>query len=84
MTDAGAVEKKPGFEASLEALQAIVKKLESGELTLDQALRSFEEGVRLTRACQEYLSAAETKVELLMKANEAGKLEMQPFQPGKP
>lgn len=74
---------KPSFESSLEQLQAAVKKLESGELSLEQSLQQFEEGVRLTRMCQEYLSTAEQRVDILMKANATGALdgrvELQPF-----
>ena len=77
---------KPSFEVALEQLQQTVKRLESGELSLEQALHSFEEGVKLTRLCQEHLSAAEQRVELLMKSSgEAGALELQPFTPqGRP
>jgi exodeoxyribonuclease VII small subunit len=65
------------FEVAIEKLQATVKKLESGELTLEQSLQQFEEGVKLTRACQAELSTAEKRVEILMKAE--GKPEFQPF-----
>jgi exodeoxyribonuclease VII small subunit len=65
------------FEVAIEKLQATVKKLESGELTLEQSLQQFEEGVKLTRACQAELGAAEKRVEILMKAE--GKPEFQPF-----
>lgn len=68
-------ETKQTFESALEQLQNTVKRLESGELSLEQSLQHFEEGVRLTRACQEQLSAAEKRVELLMNA----KPEFQPF-----
>jgi exodeoxyribonuclease VII small subunit len=71
----------PSFEVALEQLQATVKKLETGELSLEDALKSFEEGVRLTRLCQQQLSAAEQRVELLMKGNADGTAETQPFQP---
>ena len=64
------------FEAAMEKLQATVKRMESGELSLEDSLKSFEEGVRLTRLCQERLSAAERRVEILMN----GKPELQPFQ----
>ncbi|MEO7163344.1 MAG: exodeoxyribonuclease VII small subunit [Bdellovibrionia bacterium] len=70
------------FESSLEQLQKAVKKLEGGELSLEDSLRQFEEGVRLTRVCQEYLSTAEQRVELLMKASE-GQVEVQPFPSGR-
>ena len=68
-------EAKPSFEAALEQLQNTVKRLESGELSLEQSLGQFEEGVRLSRLCQEQLSAAERRVEILMNS----KPELQPF-----
>ena len=71
--------EKPSFEVSLEKLQMAVKKLESGELSLEQSLAEFEEGVRLTRTCQEYLSAAEQRVEVLMKSPNGSELTLQPF-----
>jgi len=78
---------KPAFEAALEQLQNTVKKLESGELTLEQSLQQFEEGVKLTRICQEQLGAAEKRVEILMKVgtSESGepKAELQPFPTSK-
>lgn len=67
------------FEAALEQLQLVVKQLESGELSLDQALQAFERGVSLTRTCQERLVAAEQKVELLMKIGAEGEVHTQPF-----
>jgi exodeoxyribonuclease VII small subunit len=80
-------ESKPAFEAALEQLQSTVKRLESGELTLEQSLQFFEEGVKLTRSCQEQLSAAEKRVEILMKSgsSESGepKAELQPFTSSK-
>ncbi len=72
-------EVKPSFESALEQLQASVKKLESGELSLEQALMAFEEGVKLTRVCQEQLAAAEQKVDLLVQASADGRIETQPF-----
>lgn len=69
----------PTFESALEQLQASVKKLESGELNLEQSLKAFEEGVRLSRVCQEQLSAAEQRVEILMQTTD-GRVETQPFQ----
>jgi exodeoxyribonuclease VII small subunit len=68
------------FESALEQLQGTVRKLESGELGLEQALQHFEEGVRLTRACQQHLTSAEQRVEILMKGESSdGKPELQPF-----
>ena len=71
--------EKLGFEAALEKLQLTVKRLESGELSLEDALKAFEDGVRLTRTCQEHLSAAEQRVEILMKAGSDGQVGLQPF-----
>lgn len=61
----------PDFERSLAQLEALVTRLESGDLPLDQALASFEQGVRLTRDCQGALSAAQQKVQLLLQRGEA-------------
>lgn len=56
----------PDFERSLAELEAIVEKLEQGDLSLDESLRHFERGVQLTRACQGSLKLAEQKVHILM------------------
>ena len=56
-----------GLEKSLEELEAVVARLESGDLPLEQALKEFERGVKLTRQCQAALQAAEQKVEILLK-----------------
>jgi exodeoxyribonuclease VII small subunit len=64
---------KPGaeppvdFEHSLAELEALVERLERGDLPLDDALKSFERGVALTRQCQSALKAAQQKVEILLK-----------------
>ncbi len=71
------------FESALDQLQQTVKRMESGELNLELSLKSFEEGVRLTRACQDQLVAAEKRVELLMKGNADGSVELQPFAPSR-
>jgi exodeoxyribonuclease VII small subunit len=60
-------EPVPDFEASLEELEAVVERLERGDLQLEDALRSFERGVALTRQCQTSLSAAQQKVEILLR-----------------
>ncbi|HEY4367264.1 MAG TPA: exodeoxyribonuclease VII small subunit [Steroidobacteraceae bacterium] len=57
----------PDFERSLAELEAIVDKLEQGELSLDESLQQFERGVQLTRVCQSALKQAEHKVELLLR-----------------
>lgn len=57
----------PSFEASLHRLEQIVKKLEAGDLALDDALKLFEEGIHLSQQCQKQLEEAENKVEILLK-----------------
>jgi exodeoxyribonuclease VII small subunit len=57
---------KPGFEATLAELEALVARMESGELPLEEALRSFERGVALTRECQSALQAAQLRVQQLV------------------
>jgi exodeoxyribonuclease VII small subunit len=56
---------EPRFEASLASLEAVVAKLESGELELEQALAAFEEGVALARRCSSRLEAAELRIKKL-------------------
>lgn len=62
----------PGFEEALKRLTAIVERLESGELSLDQSLSLFEEGTRLSRSSQAQLDAAEKRVEELLAIDAAG------------
>jgi len=69
-----------GFETALAELEALVTRMESGDLTLEDSLEAFEKGIGLTRQCQEALSAAEQRVQLLMERN--GQSEAQPFQSG--
>ncbi|QQS41137.1 MAG: exodeoxyribonuclease VII small subunit [Acidobacteriota bacterium] len=59
--------KNGSFEESLEALEEIVTKLEEGDLPLEKSLELFEEGVKLSRRCQEKLAAAERRIEMLVK-----------------
>jgi exodeoxyribonuclease VII small subunit len=67
----------PEFEASLNELEKLVERLERGDLPLDEALKTFERGVELTRHCQTSLKAAQQKVEILLKRS--GQLEIAPF-----
>jgi exodeoxyribonuclease VII small subunit len=60
----------PAFEAALAQLESLVTRLEAGDLPLDEALRTFEQGVRLTRECQSALSSAQQKVQLLLQRGE--------------
>lgn len=60
------------FEKKLNRLEEIVSKMETGEMSLDDSLKSFEEGVRLSRECQKQLSEAEQKVKILLSVDECG------------
>ncbi len=66
-----------GFDAILVRLREVVTQLESGELSLEQALAVYEDGVRLARNGQQLLAAAEQRVEILVSA--AGGIETVPF-----
>lgn len=65
-TDKQADHDFSGFEASLEELEKIVERMESGDQSLEDSLKDFERGVTLTRACQTMLKNAEQKVEKLV------------------
>ena len=67
------------FETALKRLEEIVKKLESGDLSLDSALELFEEGIKLSRFCHTRLEQAERKVEILLK-NNSGQPRAVPFE----
>lgn len=58
------------FEASLDALEQIVAQLESGDLPLEKSLELFEQGIRLSRECQERLTQAERRIEILLRDNQ--------------
>ena len=60
------------FEKTLAELEQLVKRMESGELSLEDSLTAFETGIKLTRECQQSLLAAEQKVQILLEEN--GKL----------
>ena len=66
------------FEQSLAELQQLVERLESGELSLEDSLTCFEQGIGLTRECQTALSQAEQKVQMLLERD--GKLQEVPFE----
>lgn len=63
--------KTKTFEKSVEELDNLVSKMESGDLSLDESLKLFEQGVKLTRACQKTLADAEIKIEKLMTNSES-------------
>ena len=66
------------LEQSLDALEALVERMESGDLSLEDSLKAFEDGIRLTRECQQALRAAEQKVRILLSADG----EPEPFAEG--
>lgn len=68
------------FEEALKELEGIVKKLESGEAKLEEALGLFERGVKLSRFCSQKLEEAEKKIEMLVK-DTRGEYQAVPFEP---
>ena len=67
------------FEKALARLEEIVQKLEKGDLPLEQSLKLFEEGIRLSRICNTRLEEVERKVEILLK-DKAGNMTANPFE----
>jgi exodeoxyribonuclease VII small subunit len=65
------------FEKSLKELEALVAKMEQGNLGLEESLQHFERGIQLTRVCQQALKEAEQKVDILLK--KSGQDEIVPF-----
>ena len=72
-----ATKKKVDFERSLADLEALVTAMEKGHLSLEDSLKAFEEGIKLSRECQQALKEAEQKVEILMNNSNTP----QPFTP---
>jgi exodeoxyribonuclease VII small subunit len=73
-------DKPKSFESSLEELERIVRDLEQGELPLEKSLEMFEQGVKLSRECQERLNQAERRIEVLMRDTQ-GRSAVRPFDP---
>lgn len=65
------------FEDSLEELEQLVESMEQGDISLEESLKSFERGIKLTSTCQKALQDAEQKVQILLEKN--GKQTMEPF-----
>lgn len=78
-SDAPAPAPEPSFETAIKRLTEIVQTLEKGELPLEESLRLFEEGVKVSRVSQERLDAAEKRVELLLAVDEQGRPQTSPF-----
>ena len=76
--------KEAGFESTLAELEALVARMESGNLPLEEAMRSFERGVQLTRECQAALEAAQQRVQVLTQRASGAKLEDFATENGEP
>lgn len=63
-------DSSPDFETALIELEALVKQMEAGDLTLEHSLQNFEKGIQLTRHCQQALANAELRVKTLMQNGE--------------
>src|SRR5512136_1878646 len=71
---------KEKFEDALNKLEKIVSKLEEGDIPLEESLKLFEEGIRLSRFCNQKLDEAEKQVEILLK-DKNGMMKVHPFDP---
>ena len=78
--------ESPSFEAALKQLEETVQRLEKGELALEESLKLYEDGIRLSRLCHSKLEEAEGKIEMLLKNGKGepvlgpdGKPKTQPF-----
>lgn len=68
---------KEKFEEALEKLEEIVRRMEAGEMSLEESLKAFEEGIKLARLCAKKLDEADRRVEVLLR--EEGELVTKPF-----
>ena len=72
-------QKKLDYEAAVKELEALVERLEQGDISLEESLKLYERGVMLTRDCQDSLKAAEQKVQMLLQ--QSGQNDMVDFDP---
>jgi len=72
-------EREPSFEQALARIEEIVDRLEEGDLTLDESLKLFQEGVELSRRCQVVLDDAQKRIEMLVRAAD-GTLTTEPLE----
>ncbi|MFH0935848.1 MAG: exodeoxyribonuclease VII small subunit [Candidatus Omnitrophota bacterium] len=70
------------FEEALKKLEKIVEELERGDLSLDEALKKYQEGIELSRACSQRLENAKKKIDLLAR-NKKGEFELKPLDEAK-
>ena len=71
-------ENNKDFETSLKKLEKIVSDLENGELPLEESIKTFEEGVKITKHCQNLLSKAEIKIQKLVESKD-GSIDLEAF-----
>ena len=71
-------ENNKDFETSLKKLEKIVSDLENGDLPLEESIKTFEEGVKLTKHCQNLLSTAELKIQKLVESKD-GSVDLETF-----
>ena len=71
--------KEMSFEEAIEKLEEITSALEGGDLSLDQAMARYEEGVKLAAVCQARLDSARRKIEMMVKGKD-GRMKLKPFQ----
>lgn len=71
--------KNIDFEQSLSTLEGLVNRMEQGDMTLEESLQAFENGIALTRECQSRLAAAELQVNKLIESQ--GNISLEPFAP---
>jgi len=76
----GGAQKGFSFEEAMSRLDKIVKELESGDLSLEASLARFEEGVKLSRECRDFLFASRQRVELLLKEEGSGRLSLESYE----
>ena len=74
--------KKLDYEASIAELESVVERLEQGDISLEESLKLYENGVLITRDCQEALQNAEQKVQMLLK--QSGQANLVDFEPHSP
>lgn len=65
------------FEEAMDELEKLVEQMERGDISLEESLKSFERGIKLTRTCQQALQEAEQKVQILLEKN--GQQTLEPF-----
>ena len=73
---------KERFEDALNKLEKVVSQLEEGDISLEESLKLFEEGIRLSRICNQKLDEVEKRVEILIKG-EDGTIKAKPFTPSR-